>query len=307
MAKIALPKKAPLFFNDGFVFDRERVMFASQLVEFSGSPVARLSVIKNYLDPQATQWAYSDVGDAMVSVTGFKRGADRFGFFLGINGAVVTMGPGQVQKQVISDTDKYGRMLRIRAIGEDVVACGMSGQLFSNAGGSWQPIDQGLLGADGLDFEDIDGTSLQDLYAVGIGGIMFHYDGRAWKQLDSPTNRPLSNVRCRSSQEVFVCGNSGTFFKGSASQGWQMLTDDEVRQNFWGMDLYQGKVYLAYAGGLLVHDGNAFSPVDFGLPEKIECHRVHSADGILWSIGIDHLAFYDGTGWRRVICPMNVP
>jgi|SRR5215813_635150 len=304
MSRIVLPEKSPLFFNDGFVFDRQRVVFASQFAEFSGSAVSRVSQILDYLDDTA-EWDYYDVQDAILSVTGTGRGDSSLAYFLGINGTVVTMGD-DVEEQTISDTERYGRLLRIRAIGDTVFACGMSGQLLSNAGGAWRAIDAGLLGTEGLDFEDIAGTSETDVYAVGIGGIVYHFDGRVWRQLDSPTNVSLSNVRCVSRDDVYVCGNAGTLLRGNARDGWDVLTESGIDQNFWGLEPYAGAIYVAYAGGILLHDGTDFRQVDLGLAGAADCHRLHSNDGILWSIGIDDLAYFDGDAWHRVICPMNV-
>lgn len=308
MPATQLPKKTKLFFNDGFVFDREKVIFASQPEDYAAEGVSRVSQVKNFLpSPASSAWEYYDVvNDTIVSVTGYKTDGAKISFFLGAEGLLVTMGGGRVTKQKISDTARYGKLLRIRAVADVVFACGMSGQLLSNAGGSWHDIAGSVLGGDGLDFEDIDGSDSGDVYAVGVGGNIFHYDGRQWSQLESPTNRPLSNVRCRSRNEVFICGNDGTLLCGNARDGWRDLSHPSIPSNFWGMAIVGELVYLAYSAGVLAYGPSGFVPVEGGLPQASDFHRLDAADGLLWSIGIHHICFLHDGAWTEVVCPMNV-
>ena len=56
----------------------------------------------------------------------------------------------------------------------------------------------------------IHGSGADDVYAVGTRGAIHHYDGKEWTEVDSPTNRNLETVFCRSKNEIYVVGWSGT-------------------------------------------------------------------------------------------------
>jgi hypothetical protein len=291
-----------LFFNDGFVFDRDFVLIAAQFTLYPEDDLSRVCLVS---DPSKTpngDWQYSDYEDAALSVTCLP---DNIGFFLGKSGTILIMDSKGIFEERIADTETYGDLLRIRRIGKTVYVCGMSGQIYVRGSRGFVHMDDGILGKAGLDFEDIDGSGPDDIYAVGMGGRIFHYNGNVWRQIDSPTNRPLSNVRCISKEEVYICGNHGHLYRGSFDS-WQSLGDDQMDTNFYGLEVFQGNVYVAHPGGIMVHDGSSLSDIDFGLGRKVGCHRLHSADGVLWSFGIHDLMFFDGLTWTYVTCPENV-
>src|SRR5262249_54002217 len=144
--------------------------------------------------------------------------------FMGRNGLIVTGGSGinfsranvagSFTETTIHDVDQYGELFRIRFICGSVYACGQSSQVYRLERGSWVHHDRGLLDRKAETLEDIGGTNPDDLYAVGLSGTIAHYDGQNWRLLDSPTNQHLSNVRCISKDEVYICGNGGALFRG---------------------------------------------------------------------------------------------
>ena len=293
-----------LYFNDGYVMDRDVTLLASKFQQYEGSDISRLSFVRNITKIDNGVWSYVDFfEDAAVSVTGLRE--TRQAFFLGHNGKVLSVGHGKRNIETLPDCERYGYVLRIRAVGRDIYVCGMSGQVYRRHDEVWKHIDDGMLGTYGLDFEDIDGTSENDLYAVGMGGAIRHFDGTEWRNLPSPTNVPLSNVRCPDNGEVYVCGNSGVVLRGNKDQ-WEYIGDPEITRNFWGMEYFENKLYLAYAGGIMVHDGTGLTDVDMSGLGELDFHRLHSGDGMLWSIGVDHLAYFDGATWRRTVCPENI-
>jgi hypothetical protein len=291
-----------LFFNDGFVKNNDVVLLASQFQKYSGSDISRVAIVANFRDEATMAWTYEDFQDAALSVSYSIR--ENCGFWMGHNGNILRIGGGQVVVERVPDTHRYGALLRIRAIGGDLYVCGMSGQVLRRSGGVWLHMDDGILGQVGLDFEDIGGSSTDDIYAVGMGGAICHYDGRRWSTIDSPTDLPLSGVRCLSEKEVVICGNRGGIYRGSLNQ-WTFIGSSSIDHNFWGVEVFKETIYVAYAGGLIAIDDLGVSDVDFALEGEIDCHRLHSNGEILWSIGIDTLLFYDGIRWKRVICPKN--
>jgi hypothetical protein len=54
------------------------------------------------------------------------------------------------------------------------------------------------------------GKSAADVYAVGTGGIILHYDGKAWSPMTSGTTNDLYSVWCNDASDVFAVGANGT-------------------------------------------------------------------------------------------------
>jgi hypothetical protein len=300
-----------LVFHDGHVCHRDRIALASQFARDAhiseGTEFSRLATI---VDVTTTpRWLYGNLDDVALSVTHLDTTNQTF--FLGKRGRLRVLSvdapaddPNRRVTETIPTETKHGWLLRIRAIAGRVYCCGMTGQIWARGSAGWAHMDAGVLGREGIDLEDVDGTGPDDLYAVGMGGSIFHFDGQAWQQLESPTRRPLSSVCCVSRDDVYVCGSDGGFFHRS-SAGWHDLRDARYDANFWGLADYRGRRYLATAGGIVVHDGSGFEAVDFGIAPPKGCHRLHAKDGVLWSFGIDDLVYLDGAKWTRVGCPLN--
>lgn len=212
-------------------------------------------------------------------------------------------------EEKITDVESLGAVKQIREIGGLLHVCGDQGQVYRRqSDGSWVHIDDGILDreikVDALDLNGIDGTSLEDIYVVGMKGRILHFDGSAWTELDSPTNLHLERVHCVSPDEAYACGNRGTFLR-ITKQGIEDLSLD-LEDHFWGLTAFQGQIYLATLKGLFVYDGTSVEPVETGLEPPIGGYRLDACETQLWSFGVDDLAYFDGTTWTRVQHPDNV-
>ncbi|MDY7018536.1 MAG: hypothetical protein SU899_00440, partial [Chloroflexota bacterium] len=87
-----------------------------------------------------------------------------------------------------------------------IVAGPMAETVQANTDGwEWQnPLPQGNL------LRDIWGTSSTDVFAVGGGGVILHYDGISWTLMNSGTTYDLYGVWGNSSNDVFAVGDTGT-------------------------------------------------------------------------------------------------
>jgi hypothetical protein len=54
------------------------------------------------------------------------------------------------------------------------------------------------------------GNSATNVFAVGEGGMILHYDGKAWKKTTSGTTNDFNGVWGSSAADVFAVGNPGT-------------------------------------------------------------------------------------------------
>ncbi|HXF46509.1 MAG TPA: hypothetical protein VNK91_10365 [Burkholderiaceae bacterium] len=233
---------------------------------------------------------------------------------VGVNGTVVVAKiPGGESTESVDPTARgpnYSETLRcVRKIGPSIYVAGMARQVYRRDGlGRWVAVDAGTYLARGqrhqaVGFLDIDGDSDGRLYAVGYKGEIWIREADAWTQEPSPTSVALTKVLGTSSGDVVICGLAGVILRGTKGR-WQVLAEDATREDFWGLAEYLGEIYLATDRRLFKLVGNTLQPVDFGSPRPLSTSYLHSADGVLWSVGPKDIVFTDnGTDWHLVPNP----
>ncbi len=298
-----------LFFADGHLIDKDTIVIPAQFNAYPDADVSR--VILRF----AGKWVRNDCRSDMLRSVTYSQVLGKC-YLAGPSGIIRSAGTlyqpftldnvkGTFDEIKIVDVEKYGELFRIRAIGESVYACGQSSQVYKLVQGQWVHMDDGILHDDAETLEDIDGTAEDDIYAVGLSGTVLHYDGRRWIPLDFPTNLHLSNVRCISKKEVYICGNNGTLFVGNQNQ-WQFIGETDFTANFWGMDQFNGSLYLSHSAGIMVYEGDTLSEVKVSIAkEKFSFYRIHANDGRLLSVGINDILIFDGEKWEEIIYPDN--
>lgn len=307
MVKESKDVERSLFFTCGHVISRDTVVISAQYNALSKVDISRVALKFGDI------WGYHDVDNDVIGSVAFRH-SDQSLWLLGRHGIVRTVGGtggpftmnkirGRFVEETI-DIGRHGELLCINVIEDSLYACGQSAQIYVRGAERWEQFDQGMREMAVPGFESIDGSGHDDIYAVGEKGVIAYFDGTDWTYLDSPTNRPLSSVCCVSRDEVYLCGNNGLIFKGNRN-GWQPVGSDDMYFKFWDMELFENKLYLAHAKGIVVYDGENLQEIDFGLEGHIACHKLHAADGVLWSFGIDDLLVFNGSHWERVICPEN--
>lgn len=305
--KIKVPPKS-IFFTCGHVIFRDTVIIPAQYNAMPDADISRVAF------KFGDSWVYHDVDKDMIGSVTFLQ-ANQSLWLLGRHGLIQSLDsdgkPFRLEnlrgRKVREDriaTGRFGELLCIKAIAGSLYVCGQSSQVYKRTEKGWEHMDAGIFKMAAPTLESIDGTAPDDLYAVGEKGTILHYDGKQWHKLDSPTNRPLSTVRCVNSETVYICGNDGLLFRGN-EHGWEYIGNPDVNCIFWDLEAFGGTVYLAHHRGMMIFDGTKLQEVDFGLKKKIRCHKVHANDGVLWSFGVDDLLYYDGANWTEVICPHN--
>lgn len=149
-------------------------------------------------------------------------------------------------------------------------------------------------------FEAIDGFSEQDLYCAGWEGEIWHYNGKKWRQLDSPTNLILFDCCCAPDGCVYVCGQLGTILKGR-EDAWEVLDHGGPKVDWWNCCWFQDRLWLACDRGLYtLGTGGALERVDFGEDEPGTFRHLSTADGVLLSTGPKDSMLFDGNAWTRI-------
>jgi hypothetical protein len=113
------------------------------------------------------------------------------------------------------------------------------------------PTERDLLG--------IWGAAANDIWAVGEGGTILHYDGSAWSRVTSPTTEQLNAVFGSSANDVWAVGNSGSILRRQ-SGSWDIVTSfpGKILDDVWALDANHA---WAVGSGIFAWDGSTWQQV----------------------------------------------
>lgn len=255
------------------------------------------------------QWQILEVGQKLISST-FTEIPDRKLVAIAENGWVTALGGGMIVNESIAKGDmspaKRGPLLEVKAIDRGkAYAIGTGRQAYRKDGEDlWTRIDQTaspeVEKAADVCFHSIDGFNENDIYSVGWEGEIWHFDGKIWKQMESPTNLALYKVLCCNSDGyVYACGQVGTLIRGRNNE-WKVIDQDETKEDFWSVDVFDNQIYLSTLNFIYHLKGSELRQVQMDdLP--LTCYSLSSAEGIMWSIGAKDVMEFSGNKWTRVV------
>jgi len=199
----------------------------------------------------------------------------------------------------------YGYVDALREVAGGLYACGHGRQVYGLHEGSWVRLSEAILTREeGPGFLDVDGVSAHALWAVGWLGEIWRYDGAGWQQEVSPTTAHLTSLRVLPNGDAWACGFGGVVLNRRGGR-WRSVDPGVYRGNWYGLEVYDGEVYLAGHGRLARVDHGRVVAVETGLSRPFSTHRLHARDGSLWSVSENHLLHFDGERWSKVDHPAN--
>jgi hypothetical protein len=300
---------ASVHFADGCVIERDYFYVAAQA---DGLDPEAYEFTRMFFNDRG-EWIHHDLEWDVRSVCVRRAHEPRQYVAMSLQGELEYQFVGGHHLERIPDAgtrEGAGAMSQIREVGDHLVACGYGGQVYWRSPSGWEALGGGLaaFGSDRgeVHLTSLDGTGLDDVTAVGFHGRIFHFDGRAWTELESPTAEHLERVRVAEGR-VWICGNHGTVLQGDRS-GFTPLPIPGFSAHLWDIARFQGKTYVAHLQGLLVHDGERWAPVDLGLADSglpEDGYRLDAADGVLVSFGPKRVACFDGRTWTAFPHPDN--
>ena len=103
------------------------------------------------------------------------------------------------------------------------------------------------------------GSSSSDVFAVGDGGTIIHYNGKSWSKMSSGTTNDLIGVWGSSSSDVFAVGDQGTILHYNGQTWSQMVSGTTVDIGcVWGTS--PSDVFVLTNSDIIGHyDGNVWS------------------------------------------------
>lgn len=229
---------------------------------------------------------------------------------LGVQGQVRVMGGGSQSDESISNSGRdprsRGPLREVRGVARGrAYAVGTCRQAYVREDeGVWRCIDQTAQGGDvaltDTSFESIDGFSEQEIYTVGWEGEIWSYDGSVFTQASSPTNLALYKVRCAGDGYAYACGQLGTLLRGRGDK-WEIIEHESTREDLWGMEYFDGHLYVSSTHFVYRLVDGRLERVDFGDDVPASCYHLSAADGIMWSVGAKDVMEFDGQSWKRIL------
>ena len=189
-----------------------------------------------------------------------------------------------------------------RRVDGHLYAVGMSRQAYMRDDDYvWHHIDADILSKEPgemVGLNGIDGFSSKEIYAAGLKGEIWRFNGVRWFSVPSPTNVMLNCVRCIG-EHVYITGNSGVLLRGRMGS-FQVLTVERDEPNLEAVEALGDAVYVASLRKLYRLDGTSLREVRTNLGE-ITAGSLSGKDGVLWSVGAKHLLWTDdGKKWTQV-------
>lgn len=137
-----------------------------------------------------------------------------------------------------------------------------------------------------------------DLFAVGAGGTIMHYDGEHWRRMTSNTTATFFDVWGSSSDNVLAVAYDGVLmrFNGWTWGGIPTGTTEHLT-SVWGSD--EHGVYVGGYGNTMLHfDGIDWAAIDTG-GQGIFWDIFGFSDGNVYSTSHRGLLVGDSLGWRE--------
>ena len=260
-------------------------------------------------------WYHTDLDMDIVSVCLKSQTENeiRKVFSLSVQGDVKIAYLGGEELEKIPNSGSYngrGALSQIKEINDHIYACGFEGQVYKRlSNNNWITLDEnGKFGlkeiSNPIHLNGISGINEKNIFVVGLNGKILKFNGLIWSEIESKTTEHLERIVCVSENEIYVCGNNGTFLKGNQNE-FKNLSNSEIVENFWGIEYFNGNVYLSSLNGLFIYDGNRIEKLKTGLKPEINGYRLDSKNGILLSSGGFDTAIFDGKKWKRITNPQN--
>jgi hypothetical protein len=262
-----------------------------------------------FVERDAGEWGNAGVEKWSTSAVAVCKHPLEQMIAVGEEGDALLYGSGDRHLEKIEDgkisPDNRGFIRALRSIGGKAYAAGMGRQVYRrDAASKWTCIDESMRppkgSPDNLGFEAIDGFSEKEIYAAGWKGEIWIYDGKTWKQIDSPTNLVLTALCCAGDGHVYATGRRGLLLKGRKNK-WQVIKHDSTKQDLWGMAWYNDELYLSSLEQVFVLRKNELEPIVIAEDKpSVSCYNLSAADGVLWSIGPKDVLAFDGKVWTRI-------
>lgn len=166
-------------------------------------------------------------------------------------------------------------------------------------------VKDGALSFEGMasSLQGIWGTAANNVYGVGLGGVIVHFNGTSWEPMSSGTNQTLFAVSGADAARVIAISTSGAFtlFDGTSWKSGSIGTA-LILHGLW---VGTRDAYVAGEGRTLLRfDGTSWTPaaIDLSIPSNIVFFAVWSSGAEYFAVGNQGTiaTSTDGMSWAAV-------
>ncbi len=250
--------------DSGLSMTRNEDLYGATLGSSNGQVAFAMTSGQLYRKPAGGNWEalapemcnptdYYDISvskDGVPALSGWSGLVQR----VGLSGGAPQIGGGFGAAGGVPATGVYS------AGGGDLYACSSGGTLWHCGADEDRFTCIYEYGKAGFDFHDIHGSSPSDIYAVGDRGLVLHFDGKEWSEIDTPVCASLNAVSV-SGGTVWVVGDGGTILR--IEDGVCTLCSSPVRTSLADVWRYGNSAAFACGekGTMLTYDGAGWKTV----------------------------------------------
>lgn len=179
--------------------------------------------------------------------------------------------------------------------------------------GSSKIIKMGFQWKDRFTINKMWGTNSSDLYAVGNGGNIAHYDGKNWQKIESGTTSIINDVwgiKDKADNLILYCPVSSFFEPGDKKI--LKITNNKVDSFFWNKDIRLYSAWTAKENFLFVCGEGAFEN-KFGIWNQITLPEVgmnsvrgNNINDIFIVGDYGFISHFNGINWKVMSSPNNI-
>jgi hypothetical protein len=193
---------------------------------------------------------------------------------------------------------RYGSIRSISEINGKAYAVGLRGIVYRlDTLPEWTRIDSSELRD--FDIQAIHGFDDSEIYAAGMIGELWKYDGNQWTKIEIPTNINLTAIKCCDNGFVYIAGHKGMLLRGRDNH-WEVMSNEQFDDDIWGIEWFGDRLYLSTMSSIYMLDGESIIPIEFTNYKPLSFYQLSCADEVLWSIGENDIAEFDGDDWHGI-------
>lgn len=231
-------------------------------------------------------------GDAGLSVDTHESG---MAFVLGESGAVVQFDWTATDLSALKNSralvenpkaEDEGPLRRLRVLGNDVISAGSVGQAYILTKKGFTALPKLIVNGEAPTFEDLAGSSLADFIAVTSDGYVAHFDGRAWRVIDFPSNASFTSVCMTRKGHYAICGKGGAVIVGRLD-AWTIVEGLDEEVDYWGIATHDQRIYAAHLDGIDEITPNGAKVISIRNANSLDFTVLRSCSDGVWSFA-DH-------------------
>jgi hypothetical protein len=150
-------------------------------------------------------------------------------------------------------------------------------------------------------------VAANDVWAVGNGGTILHWDGALWTATPSGTTQNLNSIWAASTSDVWIAGDAGTMLHWSGASWSIVSTPSSAQTGFisklWGSGATNVWAIATPNGAtesFLHWDGSSWSALSSGTDRNLDSLWGSSATDV-WAGSQEQIIFhYDGSSWSAI-------